>query len=123
MKLLTLFLCLSLTVVAFVSSADVKDDVDVSMVKFKKFKVKVCFHRFNFSRLVFKLTFFLLKLIESIQEKVQQRSAVLVLSTLEEQEDNGFQTQSGRFARQQFLHVGGQPVCRSSKGLQCELCK
>lgn len=42
MKLLTLFLCLSLTVVAFVSSADVKDDEDVSMVKFKKFKVKVC---------------------------------------------------------------------------------
>ncbi|XP_046449018.1 ervatamin-B-like [Daphnia pulex] len=38
MKLLTLFLCLSLTVVAFVSSADVKDDEDVSMVKFKKFK-------------------------------------------------------------------------------------
>ncbi|EFX71443.1 hypothetical protein DAPPUDRAFT_227872 [Daphnia pulex] len=38
MKLLTLFLCLSLIVFAFVSPANVEDDEDVSMVRFKKFK-------------------------------------------------------------------------------------
>jgi hypothetical protein len=44
MKLLTLFVGLSL-VVAFVSSAAaVEDDDDVSMVKFKKFKVNFVFH-------------------------------------------------------------------------------
>ncbi len=44
MKLLTLFVGLSL-VVAFVSSAAaVEDDDDVSMVKFKKFKVNFVFY-------------------------------------------------------------------------------